>query len=247
MNRNHFTLVELLVVVGLISLLLGLMAPAFSRMMSGNKVSDAAGNLKLGLEQAQSYAVSRRAYVALILPNKSAADTDNSDERAALLGGFRLAEVSVDRSSSTIKFKQWIEDCPWKSRSEGALLVCCKMTEPKTTDERGEVLTEDIPIEGAWDSIEYSNLQDCEYPLDPEHPETLTTRNKCAVVFSPYGGCYGTGGGFFVVAEGQINGDNLVLAGEKEEKTNFVTLKVNGYTGRVEYYGYENGQTKSNE
>ncbi len=236
MNRYKFTLVELLVVVGLISLLLGLVAPAFSRMMSGNKVADATGNLKLGLEQAQSYAVSRRTYVALILPNASSANTDDDGELSAMFGGFRVAEVSIDRNSSVITFKQWVDDFPWKARGEGGVLIYNSTVDTGATG--SSVVKDGVfkkTISEETKKVKFEGLLNVE-GLIMQDGTAPVTRENCAIIFSPYGGCYCGTSYYFVVAEGKVNEDRLELAGEKGEIINFLTLKVNGYTGRVEYY-----------
>ena len=75
-TKRNFTLIELLVVMLLMGVLMTLMLPAFKRMISGNQVQQLASNLKLGLEQAQSHAITSRRYVALILPNPTMGKND---------------------------------------------------------------------------------------------------------------------------------------------------------------------------
>ena len=76
----------------LMGVLMTLMLPAFKRMISGNKVDQIASNLKLGLEQARSQAISNRRYVALILPNNNSVWSHPSVKEYCL-GGFRQAFV----------------------------------------------------------------------------------------------------------------------------------------------------------
>ena len=67
-KRQNFTLIEMLVVIGIAGLLFTLMGPAFSRMTRGNAVESHASGLKLGMERARALAVSQRRYAAVLLP-----------------------------------------------------------------------------------------------------------------------------------------------------------------------------------
>lgn len=77
----------------LMGVLMTLMLPAFKRMISGNQVQQLASNLKLGLEQAQSHAITSRRYVALILPNPAML-TSTKLNQDQWFGGCRLAYVN---------------------------------------------------------------------------------------------------------------------------------------------------------
>lgn len=61
--REAFTLVELLVVVGIISLLLVLLVPAFNGIKGGSEVTAATSEIAGLLEQARAYALSHSTYV----------------------------------------------------------------------------------------------------------------------------------------------------------------------------------------
>src|SRR5512132_375797 len=58
-----FTLLELLIVVGIIALLMVLMAPAFTTMKSGGDFTNAVYGIQGVLEQARTYAKANRTYV----------------------------------------------------------------------------------------------------------------------------------------------------------------------------------------
>jgi len=62
-ERNRaFTLLELLVVVGIIALLMVLVAPAFTTLKSAGDVTNAANTIKGVLEQARNYAMANNTY-----------------------------------------------------------------------------------------------------------------------------------------------------------------------------------------
>jgi prepilin-type N-terminal cleavage/methylation domain-containing protein len=62
-RHNAFTLLELLVVIGLIALLLVLIVPAFTTVERGRDMSNTAYTIKGTLEQARNYAMANNTYV----------------------------------------------------------------------------------------------------------------------------------------------------------------------------------------
>src|SRR6266480_7200549 len=60
---SAFTLIELLIVVGIMGVLLVLMAPAFTSMKSGTDVTSAAYTIKGVLDTARTYAKANNTYV----------------------------------------------------------------------------------------------------------------------------------------------------------------------------------------
>ena len=63
LRRAAFTLVEMLVVMGIILLLLALMVPAFTSMRSGSDFISAANDIGSTMEQARAYAMANNTYV----------------------------------------------------------------------------------------------------------------------------------------------------------------------------------------
>jgi prepilin-type N-terminal cleavage/methylation domain-containing protein len=62
-NVGGFTLLELLVVMGIVAILMVLVAPAFTALKSGGDVTSAAYTIKGVLEQARTYAMANNTYV----------------------------------------------------------------------------------------------------------------------------------------------------------------------------------------
>ena len=67
-KSNCFTLTELLVVMVIIVIVMSLVVPSFTSMGAGTAVDSAARMVSTQLMLARNEAVSRRAYVAVLLP-----------------------------------------------------------------------------------------------------------------------------------------------------------------------------------
>lgn len=123
--RRHFTLIEMLVVIGIAGLLLTLMGPAFNRMTRGNDVESHASGLKLGMERASSLAASSRRYVAVLLPYGISATTSDAEEKAVYpyqRGGYRLAYLNKD-DNDVFTFDKYVPESDWTNRGRDAYLV----------------------------------------------------------------------------------------------------------------------------
>jgi len=229
---SRFTLIELLAVVALISLLMGIGVPAFSRMIRGSRVDECARNIKLGLEQAQMRAASERRYVAVIFPNGKDSDVDNT-LRAYRLGGFRSAVVNKD-SDTSYAFVRWL-DTDWRNAPDGALLTRIGTSEFTTTD--GDVTgctkkANDV-LDGADSLKKITSVKD-------DGGSTLKVGENTSFVFTPYGGVVGGKKLFLLVSEAVVEGDDIKYptAGTlgSNRTSNYKVLKINNLTGRVEFY-----------
>src|SRR6266540_1955238 len=63
LREGGFTLLELLIVVGIVALLMVLIAPAFTSMKSGNDFTNGVYGIQGVLENARTYAKANRTYV----------------------------------------------------------------------------------------------------------------------------------------------------------------------------------------
>ena len=66
-NSRQFTLVELLVVIGVMGLLMTMAMPQFSKMIAGNKLNEAVNKVGAMMSHARSYAISKRREVSVTI------------------------------------------------------------------------------------------------------------------------------------------------------------------------------------
>ena len=247
MRHNKFTLVELLVVICIASLLMGVVLPAFNRLVTGSAVDRLASNLKLRLERAQSHAASSRRHVAILLPHGTVATTWNSEKRVtnAALGGSRLCYVDNVRTEGASEeyvadFKRWIPDEDWVSPERGALLIALSASDPVNAD--GELELDHVIAHNGDATGNIINGTNKNKPLkkiknikftegdDTETPEV----SDSAIIFSPKGGIRSTADVYLVVAEAMLDGGKVLYPGGQAH--NFKVLKINRLTGKVEYH-----------
>ena len=67
--KNKFTLVEILVVMGLMAILLFIALPSFEKLVKGSGVEIAARSLSSKIGAARGYAINSRKYVAVLMPD----------------------------------------------------------------------------------------------------------------------------------------------------------------------------------
>ena len=97
---RHFTLLELIVVMGILVLLSAVAIPAYSSLFSGRKTTLAANKLNGAVMEARAYAASNKVYTALVfLQEKVSA---NSSTKGSVR--FRLAELYHDPESTDKKY-----------------------------------------------------------------------------------------------------------------------------------------------
>ena len=261
MRHNKFTLVELLVVICIASLLMGVVLPAFNRLVTGSAVDRLASNLKLRLERAQSHAASSRRYVAVILPHGP--DWIN-DAAKAPYGGSRMCYVDVDLDNETVTFKKWVPDENWILPERGAALLRVLDCDVDSLDPNDEFANEGEPQEIlVGDTLKVATNSDnkgketklCKdgdltAPLskidgldaDPDSsdgPEmtALTGGAKnCAIIFSPNGGVFtkNTNNVYLLLAEAYDNGGKWLFPNNGIH--NFRVLEINRITGKVRHF-----------
>ena len=93
---RHFTLLELIVVMGILVLLSAVAIPAYSSLFSGRKTTLAANKLNGAVMEARAYAVSNKVYTALVFLNEKV--SSNTSTKGYVR--FRLAELYHDPEST---------------------------------------------------------------------------------------------------------------------------------------------------
>ncbi len=237
MRHNKFTLVELLVVICIASLLMGVVLPAFNRMVTGSAVDRLASNLKLRLARAQSEAVASRRDVALILPNGAAPSfgthLSSAEWNNARLGGSRMCYVTISNYSGT--FTAWVPDETWNMPERGASLIYAgndpaNIVAKGSPQPFGAGVSKPVPVASVIAT-----------PISPHDEKPLKdithgghTISNSAIIFSPKGNVRSLRDVYLVVAETMQNGNTLVFPGG--DAYNFRALKINHLTGNVEYF-----------
>ena len=97
---RHFTLLELIVVMGILVLLSAVAIPAYSSLFSGRKTTLAANKLNGAVMEARAYAVSNKVYTALVFLNEKV--SPNTTTKGYVR--FRLAELYHDPESTDNKY-----------------------------------------------------------------------------------------------------------------------------------------------
>ena len=244
--RHRFTLIELLTVIGIASVVMALALPAFTRMISGNKVDEMAGRLKLGLEQAQSIAATENRYVALLLPNGNNTAVTDSEARRNRLGGFRPAFVK--RDNTTYTFDRWVDGYDWKNAPEqnvdAAVLARVLNTISDLPQISAEVSTRaEAAVPGESDKIGIAgcagNTTDAfgSSGLKELASNSIgAAASPVAVIFNPRGGIMNGNDLYFVVAAAKINGTGVTYpAQDSLGPVDYRILMLHQYTGRVEF------------
>lgn len=110
-KTRHFTLIELLVVVAIMIVLLGITAPAFSKITRGRAVDTASRMISSQLMLARAEAVSKRRSIAVIIPGHYL--DAPSDGNAYQYASFRSAWVKYNETEGRYEFEDWVEGTSW--------------------------------------------------------------------------------------------------------------------------------------
>lgn len=212
-SKKHFTLVELLVVLVIISLILGFIIPAFTKLTRGSSVEIAARMIASQLNLARAEAISRRCNVAVFMLGKntditsidaSGVNPDATEEWG--YSAFRSAIVDGDGN-----FQEWVPGTQWTTVPQGALIFLVKN-------------------DNASPLLDGSNK-----PLNSWTPGTDDIQEAPRRVgFTPKGYSL-NGDACITICEGIAYKENLEFGFIRPNFANCIVMKVNKYSGRVSY------------
>ncbi len=113
MKKNKFTLLELLVVMGLCVIMLAISAPAFLSLSKGQSVEIAARTIGSELNAARSYAITHKENVALIIPTTESLLSKHPYK------SYRACIVY----RGSYNFKEWISGEKWEFLPAGTAVI----------------------------------------------------------------------------------------------------------------------------
>ncbi|MBQ7178090.1 MAG: hypothetical protein IJS08_11810 [Victivallales bacterium] len=127
-RKSPFTLIELLVVVAIMIVLLGITAPAFSKITRGRAVDAASRMVSSQLMLARAEAVSKRKSIAVIIPGHNL-DVP-ADGNAYHYASFRSAWVNYNEGDKKYYFEGWVEGTSWTFLPIGAVVAYIDYDQP---------------------------------------------------------------------------------------------------------------------
>ena len=164
-----FTLIELIMVMGVMILLAAVAIPAYSSLFSGRKTTLAANQMNGSVMEARAHAVSSKVYTALVFVK----GTDGKGYTS-----FRMAEVyhNPDTENSTYTWRRWAPGTSFVLLPENTMIPAAD-TDLGTTSggSEGKVGSGSMP--------KVSNLAN----------SGISGSNAPAIIFKPNGQLAGTG------------------------------------------------------
>ena len=183
---NAFTLLELLIVVGIIGLLLVLLAPAFTTIKSGSDVTSAAYSIKGVLDAARTYAKANNTYTWVGVCEEDVSSTGSG------CGGIGRIVMSIVASKDGTNVATTNPIDPTKLIQVGKLTKIDNLHLATFTDGLGTGSTFDTRPPVTFNGTQYSlagmpnSTTPFQYPVGSPAPPVQYTFLK-AIQFSPRG------------------------------------------------------------
>ena len=226
--RRHFTMVELMVVIVIVSIILAFSVPAFQKLAVGSGVDAAARMLSSQLSLARAEAISRRQYIAVIMPGADFEKDDDNDENLYKYQSFRAAIVdNYNSSTKTATFVNWVEGTEWSFLPTGTVIV----EADGDTEELDMTADPPQPMGNSWGFSDDSPLlvADGMSPAKMIDISGVNNHNVRAVIFKPNGRCVQRT--YVTIMEG-VAPEGTIL---RENKFNIRVMEINAFTGQIRY------------
>ena len=166
-----FTLVELIMVMGVMILLAAIAIPAYSSLFSGRKTTLAANQMNGAIMEARAHAVSAKVYTALIFVK---------DSNAKGYTRFRMAEVyhNPDTENTSYVWRRWVPGSSFVLLPENTMV-------PDTSSDLGTTSGGTEGKVGSGSLTKVTNLNNSGIGSN--------VSNAPAIIFKPNGQLAGTG------------------------------------------------------
>lgn len=127
-HRNPFTLMELLIVMILTGLLIGVTMPSFSKISTGQKLTQAAAEISGQISIARAYALANHCYTAVIIPTIEELRDNLPGERdkkdTSLLADYYNTTCRIGvitKKDKEFFFVMWMPGSSWVRLPQGTI------------------------------------------------------------------------------------------------------------------------------
>ena len=237
---SRFTLVELLVVIGLMALIMYVVLPSFAKLAKGGGVEYSASNLVGRLGITRGYAVGKNTYAALLLPEYTSQNANGAHKRFPnkyLYSASRICYViKVPGSPPTYNFLAWVPNESWEFMPMGSMIF--RANDSPTYTPSDPVPTGILDDDGTIPPTHYSVVQNVNCSKEgwsataSDYDAMLNVR---AIVFSPTGKLADNAERYVKVGEGVPKPNAPLADANLTNKQNWVNVKIDQYTGRITY------------
>ncbi len=255
-EQRQFTMLELLIVIGIMMILMSLAVPGFRRLVSGKAVNAAASMLSGQLALARAAAIAEQRYIAVIMPGahfqapaSAAANGTTYDEYHFRSFRIGIVEKGAANEENQFKLVSWYPDSKWTFLPVGAILAECNDTgvaDPASNDIELFGPRGDRKVNLNWRKDNEGNLKlngdtssnscyvidggtENEKKLVPDedkHHNGVNASARC-VVFSPKGRCCSTDGTDIVYVNRYITlVEGNVAEGNVAEEAEIANMRV---------------------
>lgn len=206
-KRQHYTIVELLVVVGIMALIMSIALPSFSKMAKGQATKSSSRNIVAVVKAARSYAITERKNIAIVFVNKTNCATYNIPINYGYTS-YLVFEVKKDATDQWI-FQNNIDGEVWTDIQPGTLIYY----------DSSNIIENGITVKA---SLKNLNLG-----------ATTTQFDLKGIVFKSSGQMATTNQIKIRIQEGVYPGGNTDPV--VTNTANNITVEINPYTGRLTY------------